>query len=255
MQQAPKQAEQTEQKPPKKVDYIESDEEGAEIEMNTNVNIVSKDKVDAENRKAQKQVDDGATGWKLEGPKDAPSNAGPIISQPKPVNKTGEITFQKKGPPTFYTKNKQKRVDKDFPIIDASEKPDFESAPAKKDQADIGSFGAQAKPAATPVEEKKEATKPVFTSSKKKNLGGGDDIAAIQSSKQNYDFSSLGFSSASSKVNKGERNPEEESKEQKPPRQKREYNNEPKGEQPRKEQAAFEDDGDFQTVTEKKRRR
>ena len=35
----------------KKVDYInDSDEEGAELEMNTNVNIVSKEKADAENR-------------------------------------------------------------------------------------------------------------------------------------------------------------------------------------------------------------
>jgi hypothetical protein len=40
-------------------------------------------------------------------------------------------------------------------------------------------------------EEKKEATKPVFTSSKKKTLTGGDQVEAIQSSKQNYDFSSF----------------------------------------------------------------
>jgi hypothetical protein len=40
-------------------------------------------------------------------------------------------------------------------------------------------------------EEKKEATKPVFTSTKKKTLTGGDQVEAIQNSKQNYDFSSF----------------------------------------------------------------
>ena len=39
-------------------------------------------------------------------------------------------------------------------------------------------------------EEKKEATKPVFTSSKKKTFTGSDQDELIQSSKQNYDFKS-----------------------------------------------------------------
>lgn len=65
------------------------------------------------------------------------------------------------------------------------------------------------------VEEKKEATKPVFTSSKKKALTGGDQVEAIQSSKQNYDFSSLRTAAATNKVAK----PEDRDGE---PRQKRE---------------------------------
>lgn len=43
--------------------------------------------------------------------------------------------------------------------------------------------------------------KPVFTSSKKKALGGGADLAEIANSRQNYDFAGLG-STAKSTVSK-----------------------------------------------------
>lgn len=49
-----------------------------------------------------------------------------------------------------------------------------------------------------PIEERKEATKPVFTSSKKKHLEGGAATEEILNSKQNYDFSSLKVSAATS---------------------------------------------------------
>jgi hypothetical protein len=49
-----------------------------------------------------------------------------------------------------------------------------------------------------PIEERKEATKPVFTSSKKKHLEGGAAMEEILNSKQNYDFSSLKVSAATS---------------------------------------------------------
>lgn len=39
--------------------------------------------------------------------------------------------------------------------------------------------------------------KPVFTSSKKKNLGGGADLAEIANSRQNYDLSFLGSTAKS----------------------------------------------------------
>ena len=65
----------------------------------------------------------------------------------------------------------------------------------KKDNRNIGMFSASGARAREDIpakpEEKKEATKPVFTSSKKKTLTGGDQVEAIQSSKQNYDFSSF----------------------------------------------------------------
>lgn len=117
------------------------------------------------------------------------------MSAPKTANpnKPGEISFKSKGPPKFQNKNKMKRVDQDFPEIDADKKPDFDTPVAKKDQASIGDFGGQAKPATATqqVEERKEATKPVFTSSKKKMLGGGSNVDDIINSKQNYDFSSM----------------------------------------------------------------
>lgn len=82
---------------------------------------------------------------------------------------------------------------------------------SKKDQRDIGFFSSQAKSSAPrtegepdrvrpPMEEHKERSKPVFTSSKKKVLKGGDDPDSIQASKQNYDFGKLTMSTASDKV-------------------------------------------------------
>jgi hypothetical protein len=49
-------------------------------------------------------------------------------------------------------------------------------------------------------EERKEASKPIFTSSKKKTLVGGDQVETIQSSKQNYDFSTFKTAAATDKV-------------------------------------------------------
>lgn len=66
----------------------------------------------------------------------------------------------------------------------------------------VGSFGSNAVGPRTgevrerearpyQVEERKDVSKPVFTSSKKKTLVGGADTEEIQNSKQNYDFSTL----------------------------------------------------------------
>lgn len=91
---------------------------------------------------------------------------------------------------------------------------------SKKDMANIGSFGQGGTEKRVPVdgqpreerqfenrrenrdndfpkvqeerqEERKVASKPVFTSSKKKAFVGGDNVEEIQQSKQNYDFSSM----------------------------------------------------------------
>lgn len=82
------------------------------------------------------------------------------------------------------------------------------------------------KPSA-PIEERKEATKPVFTSSKKKHLDGGAATEEIQNSKQNYDFSSLKISAATSGQPKTkaehEALAEGHQTENRAPRQKREY--------------------------------
>lgn len=93
----------------------------------------------------------------------------------------------------------------------------------------FGSSGAQEREARPVVEEKKEATKPVFTSSKKKVLVGGDQAETIQQSKQNYDFSSFRTAAATDKVSKPEGHDGE-------PRQKREF-----GDRPQKQ---FDEDHD-----------
>ncbi len=93
------------------------------------------------------------------------------------------------------------------------------------------------------MEERKEASKPVFTSSKKKALKGGDNVEDIQNSKQNYDFSSMGMSTASSKAAREHREDNNEGDSR--PR----YSDKPKAAAPSK---GF-DDGDFEVVKDKRR--
>jgi hypothetical protein len=78
----------------------------------------------------------------------------------------------------------------------------------------------------------------VFTSSKKKAFVGGDNVDAIQSSKQNYDFSSLRMAGATNKVSKGP-----EAGENGQPRERKQYG-----------QSRGFDDDDFVTVKEKVRK-
>lgn len=78
----------------------------------------------------------------------------------------------------------------------------------------------------------------MFTSSKKKAFVGGDNVDAIQSSKQNYDFSSLRMAGATNKVSKGP-----EAGENGQPRERKQYG-----------QSRGFDDDDFVTVKEKVRK-
>lgn len=114
------------------------------------------------------------------------------------------------------------------------------SAVSKKDQANIGDFGntgvarkqadgEEARTSHVPFEERKPATKPVFTSSKKTKIGGGADLEEVQNSKQNYDFGRSGMmvSTATDKVAK----PRVEGEEGYEERPKREYD----GERPKRD--------------------
>jgi len=114
------------------------------------------------------------------------------------------------------------------------------SAVSKKDQANIGDFGntgvarnlaegQEARASNVPFEERKPATKPVFTSSKKTKIGGGADLEEVQNSKQNYDFGKSGMmvSTATDKVAK----PRVEGEEGYEERPKRDYD----GERPKRE--------------------
>jgi len=113
---------------------------------------------------------------------------------------------------------------------------------SKKDQANIGDFGnngvarkqadgEEKRTSHAPFEDRKPATKPVFTSSKKTKIGGGADLEEVQNSKQNYDFGRIGMlgSTATDKVAKP-RVEGEEGYEERPKRDndgeraKREYN-------------------------------
>ena len=94
---------------------------------------------------------------------------------------------------------------------------DRESRPDYKDYRD-----RDAKPVET--EERKEVSKPVFTSSKKKPIVGGAPVEEIQSSKQNYDYSSLKVSASTNKVARPkEEGPAEGTYHEDKPRQRREY--------------------------------
>lgn len=162
-----------------------------------------------------------------------------------------------------------KKIDEDFPELDADQMSknknvnllsgSNEAQTSKKDMADISMFSNASRAEKfqqQPLEEQKEAKKPVFTSSKnKKTFLGGDQADSIQNSKQNYDFSGLKMASASSKVVNKEARPDrdDDDDDTKKPDQ-------PQQEKPRQERraepVAFEDDGDFVTVqaTTKRRR-
>ncbi len=74
-----------------------------------------------------------------------------------------------------------------------TDKPDYKDRESRPDYKD-----REARPVET--EERKEASKPVFTSTKKKTIVGGAPVEEIQSSKQNYDYSSLKVSASTNKV-------------------------------------------------------
>lgn len=108
-----------------------------------------------------------------------------------------------------------------------------------------------------PVEERKEATKPVFTSSKKKHLEGGAATEEILNSKQNYDFSSLKVSAATSGQPKTkaehEAFAEGQHTENRAPRQRREYQEPEERSFGSKKHVVVDFDAEFETVTDKKR--
>jgi hypothetical protein len=184
------------------------------------------------------------------------SRPGPGTSQPKGAS---EIKYTNKGgPQKFINKSKNKQNDEDFPELGGEVKqrePDSQPEVSKKDRADIGMFGSSGVAKSSGFgehrenrEERKEATKPTFTSSKgKKAFVGGDQVDVIQNSKQNYDFSALKTSAATDKVFK-----KDELGEDGKPRERREYQDRPEKERPQK---TFDLDDDFVKVQEKVRKR
>lgn len=201
----------------------------------------------------------------------AQEKKGLLSAQPTAgATKDQSINFSRKGAPQFTNSKNKKRIDEDFPEMDASAAKTQaaqgdDSEVSKKDQANIGFFSGQPKgartdqPAQTQVEERKEASKPIFTSSKKKGLNlGGDRAEDIMNSKQNYDFSGLRMASAKEKKpfdeqqkpNEGQGQDQEDKPEEDKPRQqkaKREYND-AKQFSRASEQPAAEVDEDFVTV-------
>ena len=98
-----------------------------------------------------------------------------------------------------------------------TDKPDFKDRESRPDYKD-----RDAKPVET--EERKEVSKPVFTSSKKKPIVGGAPVEEIQSSKQNYDYTSLKVSASTNKVARPkEEGTAEGTYHEDRPRQRREY--------------------------------
>ena len=232
----------------KKVDYESSEEEKTDLVLDQNIAIQTKQEVEAAKRKEAKDQEDPAAGWRALEQRAAQENTF-LAAQPKAAKPSGpqDIKFNKGGKPNFTNNKKKKVMDDDYPEMDG--KPTvsdaLEGGLSKKDNPNIGAFGSQPKSTEV-VEERKEATKPFFTSSKKKALKGGDNVADIQNSKQNYDFSSLGLSAASSKTAKELR---EEANEGEPRARKEGTSDRPRVAAPSK---AF-DDGDFEVVKDKRR--
>jgi hypothetical protein len=203
----------------KKLDYESSEEEKTDLIIDQGISVLNKNDVEAQKRKRKQEQEDAGAGWsRLENQsKESAFTKSSMVEKPgmlmgaaKGAKDKSEINFTR-SKPTFTNNKNKKRLDEDFPELgEAEQNANADgSEVSKKDQANIGFFGAQAKSSqprteqptvAAAQEERKEATKPVFTSSKKKVLKGGDEVDSIQSSKQNYDFGRLNMSTASNKV-------------------------------------------------------
>ena len=205
--------------------------------------------------------------------------------------------MQFKGKPTFTNKAKAGVFTgrNDFPdmgsvsdVLDSGAKKNADSNFSKKDQGYSYEFGSAAvgrREGQAPLEERKVGTKPIFTASKKKTLTGGANLEDVVNSRQNYDFSSLGGSTAKNTVSKprdfdeegedgDERRPPRQYQdgEYRPPRQfqegeERQERRAPRvyqdakpgqwqretGENPKHQEPAQGENDDFEVVTEKKR--
>jgi hypothetical protein len=234
--------------------YESSEEEKTDLTLGDDQAMIKDRKeVEAERRKKQEQENGVGMGWRaLESQnKDAQEQKGPSVASVKTSGK-GDVKFTG-GKPTFGRKVGVAGGRNDFPEL-GSVSQEFgtqkdSSAVSKKDQANIGDFGntgvarkqadgEEARTSHVSFEERKPATKPVFTSSKKTKIGGGADLEEVQNSKQNYDFGRSGMmvSTATDKVSK----PRVEGEEGYEERPKREYDGErPKrdydGERPKRE--------------------
>ena len=225
--------------------YESSEEEKTDLTLGDDQAMIKDRKeVEAERRKKQEQENGVGMGWRaLESQtKEGQEQKGPTSASAKPSGK-GEVKFGG-GKPTFNRKVGVAGGRNDFPEL-GSVSQEFgvqkdSSAASKKDQANIGDFGntgvarkpaegEEARGSHVPFEERKPATKPVFTSSKKTKIGGGANLEEVQNSKQNYDFGKSGMmvSTATDKVAK----PRVEGEEGYEERPKREYD----GERPKRE--------------------
>ncbi len=234
-------------------EYESSDEEKTDLTFGDDqATIKDRKQVEAEKRRAQDDSEGVGQGWRALDNQAKQAQEARLASTAagKPEGgKGGEMKFGAK--PVFSNKSKAGLVGakNEFPEIGSvSQMQDGKgAAPARSETGpsyDFVSSTAKAREEA-PREERKPATKPVFTSSKKKNLAGGADLAEIANSKQNYDFAGLG-STAKSTVSK----PREEGDEA--DREERQRTNRDRFQQ----QAARVDlsaEDDFEVVREKKR--
>jgi len=116
----------------KKLDYESSEEEKTDLIIDQNITVLNKADVESQKRKKQQEEEDSASGWKkLEShSKDATfttsqagaAKTGPLGAQPRGLEGSAsgkpEISFGR-GPPKFTKKSNQKRLDEDFPELDA----------------------------------------------------------------------------------------------------------------------------------------
>jgi hypothetical protein len=200
-------------------DYESSDEEKTDLTFGDDqATIKDRKQVEAEKRRQQEEAEGVGQGWRVLDNQAKEAQEARLSSSiaVKAEGGKGEMKFG--GKPVFSNKNKGAIVNarNDFPEIGSvSQMQDGKGAAAGKDQGhsyDFVSSSAKGRDEA-PREERKPAQKPVFTSSKKKALGGGADLADIANSRQNYDFAGLG-STAKSTVSKPREEGDDEEREE-----------------------------------------
>lgn len=162
--------------------YESSDDEKADMILGDDVATIKDRKdVDAERRRKQEEEDGVGVGWRA---LDSKANQAEAVAKGQADQKALQGSMNFGGKPMFTSKkNKGAIVTGDFPDIGTvSQNAGKKGEVSKAASAQIGNFGSAAVER-EPREPHMPTKKPVFTSSKKKAVGGGADLADIANTK------------------------------------------------------------------------
>jgi hypothetical protein len=140
----------------KKMDYESSEEEKTDLVIDQGIAVLNKNDVEAQKRKRKQEQEDAGSGWsRLENQSKetaftkstmAQNKTGLLSGAPVGAKDKGEINFNRQ-PPKFTNNKNKKRLDEDFPELNAdSEQRDEEArSELRSEQASNGMFTSQAK--------------------------------------------------------------------------------------------------------------